>query len=255
VLDELPPGRIPPVTRAYPFAQRGDALRQLERALETGGQAYVVCPTIEPNEETGMRSAMESYEELSERFASYGVALLHGQLSIEDKQSALERFSRAEARVLVATTIVEVGLDVPKANCILIENAERFGLAQLHQLRGRVGRGGQRSACLLVHEAQSDLARERIQALCDSHDGFKLAEEDLRLRGPGELFGRKQSGLPGFRFGDLRRDQPLLVRARELATETFDKDPKLELPEHAGARRALDRMATTERALVKEEAG
>jgi len=255
VLDELPPGRIPPVTRAYPFAQRGDALRQLERALETGGQAYVVCPTIEPNEETGMRSAMESYEELSQRFEQYGVALLHGQLPDEDKQSALERFSRAEARVLVATTIVEVGLDVPKANCILIENAERFGLAQLHQLRGRVGRGGQRSACLLVHEAQSDLARERIQALCDSHDGFKLAEEDLRLRGPGELFGRKQSGLPGFRFGDLRRDQPLLVRARELATETFEKDPKLELPEHAGARRALDRMATTERALVKEEAG
>ena len=255
VLDELPPGRIPPVTRAYPFAQRGDALRQLERALETGGQAYVVCPTIEPNEETGMRSALETFEELSQRFAKHGVALLHGQLSVEDKQRALERFSSAQARVLVATTIVEVGLDVPKANCILIENAERFGLAQLHQLRGRVGRGGQRSACLLVHEAQSDLARERINALCDCFDGFKLAEEDLRLRGPGELFGRKQSGLPGFRFGDLRRDQPLLVRARELATETFERDPKLELPEHAGARRALDRMATTERALVKEEAG
>jgi ATP-dependent DNA helicase RecG len=255
VLDELPPGRIPPVTRAYPFAQRGEALRQLERALESGGQAYVVCPTIEPNEETGMRSAMESFEELSQRFEKFGVALLHGQLPDEDKQSALERFGSGEARVLVATTIVEVGLDVPKANCILIENAERFGLAQLHQLRGRVGRGGQRSACLLVHEAQSDLARERIQALCDCHDGFKLAEEDLRLRGPGELFGRKQSGLPGFRFGDLRRDQPLLVRARELATETFDKDPKLELPEHAGARRALDRMSTTDRALVKEEAG
>jgi len=255
VLDELPPGRIPPVTRAYPFAQRGDALRQLERALESGGQAYVVCPTIEPNEETGMRSALESFEELSQRFSSHGVALLHGQLPDEDKQSALERFGRGEARVLVATTIVEVGLDVPKANCILIENAERFGLAQLHQLRGRVGRGGQRSACLLVHEAQSDLARERIQALCDCHDGFKLAEEDLRLRGPGELFGRKQSGLPGFRFGDLRRDQPLLARARELATETFERDPKLELPEHAGARRALERLATTERALVKEEAG
>jgi ATP-dependent DNA helicase RecG len=255
VLDELPPGRIPPVTRAYAFAQRGDALRQLERALESGGQAYVVCPTIEPNEETGMRSALESYEELSERFASHGVALLHGQLPDDDKQSALERFGSGQARVLVATTIVEVGLDVPKANCILIENAERFGLAQLHQLRGRVGRAGQRSACLLVHEAQSDLARERIKALCDCHDGFKLAEEDLRLRGPGELFGRKQSGLPGFRFGDLRRDQPLLVRARELATETFERDPKLELPEHAGARRALDRMATTERALVKEEAG
>jgi ATP-dependent DNA helicase RecG len=255
VLDELPPGRIPPVTRAYPFAQRGEALRQLERALESGGQAYVVCPTIEPNEETGMRSAMESFEELSQRFEKYGVALLHGQLPDEDKQSALARFGSGEARVLVATTIVEVGLDVPKANCILIENAERFGLAQLHQLRGRVGRGGQRSACLLVHEAQSDLARERIKALCDCYDGFKLAEEDLRLRGPGELFGRKQSGLPGFRFGDLRRDQPLLVRARELATETFEKDPKLELPEHAGARRALDRMSSTDRALVKEEAG
>jgi ATP-dependent DNA helicase RecG len=267
VLDELPPGRIPQVTRAYPRDQRGEALRQLERALETGGQAYVVCPTIEPSEEDetvpiarrgpelNLRSALETYEELSARWPAYGVALLHGELAVDDKQAALARFSSGEARILVATTIVEVGLDVPKANCILIENAERFGLAQLHQLRGRVGRGGQRSACLLVHEAASEIARERIEALCQTHDGFRLAEEDLRLRGPGELFGRRQSGLPGFRFGDLRRDQPLLARARELAHETFERDPQLELPEHAGARHALERLAQSERAVVKEEAG
>jgi ATP-dependent DNA helicase RecG len=269
VIDELPPGRIPQVTRAYPREQRGEALRQLERALETGGQAYVVCPTIEPSEEgpeaqgvlagrgpeLNLRSALETYEELAARWPQYGVALLHGALGNDDKQAALARFGSGQARVLVATTIVEVGLDVPKANCILIENAERFGLAQLHQLRGRVGRGGQRSACLLVHEAASEIARERIRALCETHDGFRLAEEDLRLRGPGELFGRKQSGLPGFRFGDLRRDQPLLARARELAHETFERDPQLELPEHAGARHALERLQDSERAVVKEEAG
>jgi ATP-dependent DNA helicase RecG len=207
------------------------------------GQAYVVCPTIEPSEEHELRSALETFEELRERFAGHGVALLHGALPTEEKQAALARFARGEARVLVCTTIVEVGIDVPGANCILIENAERFGLAQLHQLRGRVGRAGQRSACLLVHEAASELSRQRIAALCDCHDGFRLAEEDLKLRGPGELFGHKQSGLPGFRFGDLRRDQPLLEQARKLARELCEHDPELADAAHAEAREALERLS------------
>jgi ATP-dependent DNA helicase RecG len=158
-------------------------------------------------------------------------------------------------RVLVSTTIVEVGLDVRAANVMLVENAERFGMAQLHQLRGRVGRAGQHSACLLVHEASSDESRARIAALCASHDGFRIAEEDLTLRGPGELFGRKQSGLPGFRFGDLRRDLPLLQRAQGLAREVIEADPELTRPEHAGARAALAMLAEGDRAVVKEEAG
>ncbi len=255
VIDELPPGRVPPVTRAYPVTERDEAYRQLERGLLAGGQAYVVCPSIEPNEETGLRSALETFEELQTRFASHGVALLHGALGAEARAGALERFASGQARVLVSTTIVEVGLDVRTANVMLIENAERFGLAQLHQLRGRVGRAGQRSACLLVHEASSEESQARIAVLCESHDGFRIAEEDLTLRGPGELFGRKQSGLPGFRFGDLRRDLPLLQRAQGLARELIELDPELRLEEHAGARAALAMLAEGDRAVVKEEAG
>jgi ATP-dependent DNA helicase RecG len=255
VIDELPPGRVPPVTRAYPVTERDAAYRQLERGLAAGGQAYVVCPSIEPNEETGMRSVLETFEELEPRFANHGVALLHGALDAEARASALSRFASGQVRVLVSTTIVEVGLDVRAANVMLVENAERFGMAQLHQLRGRVGRAGQHSACLLVHEASSDESRARIAALCASHDGFRIAEEDLTLRGPGELFGRKQSGLPGFRFGDLRRDLPLLQRAQGLAREVIEADPELTRPEHAGARAALAMLAEGDRAVVKEEAG
>jgi len=255
VLDELPPGRIAPMTRAYASDARDQALRQLQRALESGGQAFVVCPTIEPSEESGLRSALEVYDELTRLLPGISVALLHGQLPAEQKQLAIERFAAGAARVLVSTTIVEVGLDVAAANVILIEHAERFGLAQLHQLRGRVGRSGQRSACLLVHEASGEEARERIRILCESNDGFRIAEEDLKLRGPGELFGRRQSGLPGFRFGDLRRDLPLLARAQQLARSVLDRDPELAAPEHAGTRLALERLAQSDRAIVKEEAG
>jgi len=255
VIDEMPAGRIPVVTRAYPMAERPRALAQLERALVAGGQAYVVCPSIEESEETGLAGVEKTYAELREKLAAYGVGLLHGRLRPEEKQAAMEQFVSGQVRVLVSTTIVEVGVDVPRANVILIENAERFGLAQLHQLRGRVGRAGQRSACLLVHQAASADSRARIEALCTTHDGFKLAELDLQLRGPGELFGRRQSGLPGFRFGDLRRDAPLLARAREAAQRVIDADPELAAPEHADLRAVLARANEDARSIVREEAG
>ena len=255
VIDELPAGRIPIVTRAYAQADRERALVQLERALEAGGQAYVVCPSIEESIETGLSAVETTHAELSQRLAKYGVALLHGRLKPDDKQAAMARFVSGEARVLVSTTIVEVGVDVPRANLIMIENSERFGLAQLHQLRGRVGRGGQRSACLLVHQAVSEESRARIAALCESTDGFRIAEQDLQLRGPGELFGHRQSGLPGFRFGDLRRDAPLLARAREAAQRVIAEDPELALAVHEPARRALDRWNEGTRSIVREEAG
>ena len=255
VLDEMPPGRVPPTTRAYRGGERAEALRQLERGLESGGQAYVICPAIEPNEENDVRCALAVFDELSRALRGWGVALLHGQLPAEQKQQAMERFVSGEVEVLVSTTIVEVGVDVAAANVMLVENAERFGLAQLHQLRGRVGRAGQRSACLLVHEAASEESRERIAILCESADGFKIAEEDLRLRGPGELFGRRQSGLPGFRFGDLRRDQPILLQAQALARDGDRVRSRARRPEHAGARAALASLADSDRAVVKEEAG
>ncbi|MDD9968508.1 MAG: ATP-dependent DNA helicase RecG [Myxococcales bacterium] len=255
VIDELPPGRVPPVTRAYPVAERARALRQVERALDQGGQAYVVCPAIEDTEDQPLRTVEVAYRELQERFPDEGVALLHGRLPPEDKQRAMDAFLHGKARVLVATTVIEVGVDVARANVILIEHAERFGMAQLHQLRGRVGRAGQNSACLLVHDAQGPEARRRIEVLCESHDGFRIAEEDLQLRGPGELFGRRQSGLPGFRFGDLRRDLELLDRAREGARALLESDPELAQPKHEGARDALARLQEGRNAVVREEAG
>jgi ATP-dependent DNA helicase RecG len=254
-IDAMPPGRRPPVTRAYPEARREDAYVQLTRALDAGGQAFVVCPLVEESDEVDLRDATRTYEELRERFADRGVELLHGRLPAEQKQRAMERFAKGEVRVLVATTVVEVGVDVPRANVILVEHAERFGLAQLHQLRGRVGRGGQPSACLLVHRASGDDAVARLRVLCETSDGFRIAEEDLRIRGPGELFGRKQSGLPGFRFGDLRRDLALLERAREAARQMLAIDPALAAPAHEGARRALARLASSPRSVVREEAG
>jgi ATP-dependent DNA helicase RecG len=255
VIDQMPEGRIPPVTREYPLAQRERAIAQLERALAAGGQAFVVCPTIEESDEHELRAVEKTYAELAARLSQYGVALLHGRLSTTDKQSAMERFAGGEARVLVATTVIEVGIDVPRANVIMIENAERFGLAQLHQLRGRVGRGGQRSACLLVHQAVGEEARARMRVMCETSDGFRIAEEDLRLRGPGEIFGYRQSGLPGFRYGDLRRDAPLLEAARGAAQRIIDSDPELDAEAHAGARSALARYSEGSRKLVKEEAG
>jgi ATP-dependent DNA helicase RecG len=251
VIDELPPGRLPPVTRAYPQDEREQAIRQLRRALDSGGQAYVICPAVEPSEDHDMTTAVEVHAELSQRFPE-PVALMHGRLSPDDRRDAMERFASGSARVLVATTVVEVGVDVGAANAILVHDAERFGLAQLHQLRGRVGRRGQRSACLLVHRARSDEAHERLRVMCDTSDGFKLAEEDLRLRGPGELFGHRQSGLPGFRFGDLRRDLPLLATARECAREVLASDPQLARTEHQALLRAVQRL---DESVVREEAG
>jgi len=254
VLDEAPPGRVPPVTRVYPAARREAALRQLERALAADGQAFVVCPAVEDAEDRDLRAATVVHGELAERFRGIGVALVHGRQDAEERQSEMARFVAGDARVLVSTTVIEVGVDVPRANAMLVEDAERFGLAQLHQLRGRVGRGGQRSACLLVTRARSGDALERLRVLTETHDGFRIAEEDLRLRGPGEVFGRRQSGLPGFRFADLRRDRVLVERARDLAAEVVEGDPGLAAPAHAAARRAVERLEAA-RALVAEEAG
>jgi len=252
VIDELPPGRIPPLTRAYPLKRRADALRQLGRALEQSGQAYVICPLVEESEEMDLRDATSTFEEMKERFGKDSVALVHGRMGSEERQEAMERFGKGDARVLVSTTVVEVGVDVPAANAVLIEHAERFGLAQLHQLRGRVGRGGQKSACLLVHDATTEEAKARIGIMCETTDGFRIAEEDLSIRGPGELFGRRQSGLPGFRFGDLRRDLALLGQARDHARAILARDPQLSEEAHAGARAALLRVAEE---VVREEAG
>lgn len=252
VLDEKPPGRQVPVTRAYLQAERAQAYKQVLRAIKHGGQVFVVCPAIEMSEAHELRAATDVHAELRDRFPDLRVVLMHGQQSFDERQAAMEAFAKGDAEILVSTTVIEVGVDVPRANAMLIENAERFGLAQLHQLRGRVGRGGQKSACLLVHDARTDEGRSRIEVLCTTDDGFAIAEEDLRLRGPGEVFGHQQAGLSGFRFADLRRDLPLLAEARATASDLLAANSGLEGDGLDGARRALERAART---IVLEEAG
>jgi ATP-dependent DNA helicase RecG len=251
-IDAKPPGRIPPTTRMISCSQRAIVLRQIERALQAGGRAFVVCPAISSSEElVGVDGA---FAEMSAHFGEARVDQIHGRLSSDERRDVMRSFAEGEIQVLVGTTVLEVGIDVPQANIVVIEQAERFGLAQLHQLRGRVGRAGQRSACLLTfREPLSAEAEARLRATCETDDGFRLAERDLELRGPGHLFGYRQSGVSGLRFADVAKDQPLLQRAAELARRMLQVDPELSAPQHASARAAVERWERD--AAVREDAG
>jgi ATP-dependent DNA helicase RecG len=225
VIDELPPGRKPIITKHLPESRVEEVWSFVGREIQTGRQAYVVYPLVEESEAIAMKAAVKMHEHLSRNvFPDLRVGLLHGKLPPDEKEAAMQAFKRGETQILVATTVIEVGVDVPNATVMVIEQAERFGLAQLHQLRGRVGRGAGQSYCLLVTGKLNDTARERIRTMVESTDGFKIAEMDLRLRGPGEFFGTRQSGMPGLRFGDLIRDQDLLAAARDAAQSILD-DP------------------------------
>lgn len=251
VIDEKPPGRQPPATRRLARTQREKLHRQIARAIEAGGRAFVVCPAISGTDDVVGVDAV--FDELVARFGADVVGAVHGRLSSHARRDVMREFSEGSVRVLVGTTVLEVGVDVPTANLIVVEQAERFGLAQLHQLRGRVGRHGQKSACILAHGANlTEDADRRLTALCESHDGFALAETDLELRGPGHLFGYRQSGASGLRFADLR-DMALLERAGAIATRLLGDDPELARPEHAAARAAVDRWERY--GAVREEAG
>jgi ATP-dependent DNA helicase RecG len=200
----------------------------LKKQIDLGRQAYVVYPVIEESETQAMKAAQKMHEQLSTIvFPSLKVGLLHGKLKTDDKESAMEKFQRGETQILVSTTVIEVGVDVPNATVMVVEQAERFGLAQLHQLRGRVGRGGEQSYCILVTGKMSEAGRERIRTLVDSNDGFYIAEMDMKLRGPGEFFGTRQSGLPAFQIGNILRDADVLEIARNEAT-AFVKNPPSE---------------------------
>lgn len=223
-LDELPPGRQPIDTRVVAVERIGDVVGALSRHLESGQQAYWVCPMVRENENEDLAAAEARFAELQQHFGD-GVVLVHGQLRPEIKDAAMERFVRGEARLLVATTVIEVGVDVPNATLMVIEQAERFGLAQLHQLRGRVGRGSGKSTCLLLRgDALSEVARERLALMRETQDGFRLAEEDLRLRGGGELLGTRQSGDSAFRVASLEQIQRLLPIAHDDAHLLIERD-------------------------------
>jgi ATP-dependent DNA helicase RecG len=228
VIDEMPPGRQPIVTRHVTEERIELVYSFLKQQVVQGRQAYVVYPVIEESETQAMKAAEKMYRHLAETvFPDLQIGLLHGRLKAADKEEVMSRFQRNDLQILVSTTVIEVGVDVPNATVMVIEHAERFGLAQLHQLRGRVGRGGHQSYCVLVTGKLSEEAQERIQTLVKTNDGFVIAEADLTLRGPGEFFGTKQSGLPVFRIANLARDREVLEVARSEA-EQFVARPESE---------------------------
>jgi ATP-dependent DNA helicase RecG len=241
VIDTPPPGRQPVVTVLRTEAKRGQIYAFLKGQLREGRQVYVVCPLVEESEASDLKAATEMASRLrTEVFPEHPVGLLHGRLSFAEKEAVMRKFKVGIIRVLVSTTVIEVGIDVPNASVMLIEHAERFGLAQLHQLRGRVGRGPWKSYCILLASSPlSAEARRRLQAMAASTDGFRIAEVDLQLRGPGDFFGTRQSGLPEFRVADLVRDSAVLEDARQEALRLVDTDPDLLRPEHRPLREAL----------------
>ncbi|MDH5563489.1 MAG: ATP-dependent DNA helicase RecG [Nitrospirota bacterium] len=272
IIDEFPPGKKPVHTKLFEAKNRTRAHQVLRKELESGRQAYVVYPLVEPSEKVDLQAAIEAADSLREQFAPFRVGLLHGRLPSREKQAVMAKFHRQEIDLLVATTVVEVGLDVHNATVMLIEHAERFGLAQLHQLRGRVGRGEYQGYCLLIHSlgripssghqmplalerssigrqgsdgvspsaaAFRSTAKRRLSVFVQCDDGFALAEEDLKIRGPGHVLGVKQWGEIAFRVADLTRDTSLLTKARHIAGTLLHRDPGLGFPEHQPLKEAL----------------
>ncbi len=242
VIDELPPGRQMIKTKWLAPEERERAYRFVRQQVQQGCQAFIICPLIEESEVIEAKAAIREHERLSEEvFPDLGLGLVHGRLKASEKEDVMRRFRGGELDILVATPVVEVGIDVPNATVMLIEGADRFGLAQLHQFRGRVGRGEKQSYCILVAEEPTPEGRERLSVLERTHDGFLLAEEDLRLRGPGEFFGTRQSGLPDLKMAKLS-DIKLLELARSEAIRLFQKDPTLSQPEHQPLSREAARL-------------
>jgi ATP-dependent DNA helicase RecG len=224
VIDELPPGRKPIKTHWRGPADRSKVYEAMRKLIDEGRQAYVVCPLVGESEKMNAQAAEEIHGRLShEIFPDLEVGLLHGQMKPREKEEVMDRFRGGEVHILVSTTVIEVGVDVPNATVMVVEDANRFGLSQLHQLRGRVGRGGNQSYCILIADTKTEDARARMEVMASTTDGFKIAEEDLRLRGPGELAGTKQSGNLDFKLADLLQDGRMLEVARAAALSVVDE--------------------------------
>jgi len=247
ILDELPPGRTPVETYQVPSSYRSRAYNYVKKHLDAGQQGYIVCPRVEEDESSELSSAKQFYGQLSQGdFAGYSLGLLHGKLGARQKEEVMRAFANREIQLLVATTVVEVGVDVPNAVIMVVENAERFGLSQLHQLRGRVGRGAGKSTCILISDAENEDALARFSIMKATNDGFEIARKDLELRGPGEFFGARQHGLPPLRLADLATDAVLLAQTREAAAAIAGKDPALALPEHQNLKKACEKLFSNE---------
>lgn len=245
VLDELPPGRQKIETYAIDSSKRIRAFRYMQKHIDQGLQCYIICPTIEEGE-NDMAAVTQYAEKLrTEWMPGCHIGMLHGRMKAKEKEAVMADFAAGQIDVLVSTTVVEVGVDVPNAVVMLIENAERYGLSQLHQLRGRVGRGMHKSTCILLSDAQNEEALARLQVMCRTSNGFEIADEDLHLRGPGDFFGSRQHGLPDLKIADMAQDMETLKQAQEAAREILSADFALEQPEHRGLRAEINQLFQT----------
>jgi ATP-dependent DNA helicase RecG len=253
-IDEKPPGRKPVDTRLLPKEKIETMVDAIARQLEKGSRAYWVCPLVEDSEVLDLQAAEARYDILRERFGAQ-VGLVHGRMKADEKDLVMEGFARGDIKILVATTVIEVGVNVPKANIMVIEQAERFGLSQLHQLRGRVGRGAAKSFCFLVYaENLTQTAKERLRIMRETEDGFVIAEKDLELRGGGEILGTRQSGMPTFRLADITAHGDLLVAARDDTKLILHNDEKLE-SERGKALKTLLYLFEQDQAIKRLQAG
>ena len=243
IIDEYPAGRQKIATYCVDSSYNARVYNYIKKFIAEGRQAYIVCPLVDENEALGIKSASEYYEELSEnQFKGYTVGLLHGKMKPKDKESVMRRFAVGEIQLLISTTVIEVGIDVPNAALMVIENAERFGLSQLHQLRGRIGRGEYSSACILISDVKSGDTKRRLDVIKNNTDGFKIADEDLKLRGPGDFLGSRQHGLPDMKIADIFADRETLHSAGKEAEELLRRDPMLHDAENAGLRSEITEL-------------
>jgi ATP-dependent DNA helicase RecG len=238
-IDEMPSNRGKIITAVRTSGKLGEVLTFLRKELEAGRQAYVIYPLIEESDKLDVKAAAAEFERWTERLRPFRCDLLHGRIPAADKQTTMERFRRGETNVLISTTVIEVGVDVPNATVMLIENAERFGLAQLHQLRGRIGRGEHKSYCILLSDETSPETIAKLSVLEKTRDGFEVAEADWEQRGPGDLLGTAQSGLPALQLGNLKTDMQLMLRARTAANAIMEWDPFLDAPENQRFRKLV----------------
>lgn len=243
IIDEYPAGRQKVATYCVDSSYNARVYNYIKKFIAEGRQAYIVCPLVDENEALGIKSASEYYEELSEnQFKGYTVGLLHGKMKPKDKENVMRRFAAGEIQLLISTTVIEVGIDVPNAALMVIENAERFGLSQLHQLRGRIGRGEYSSACILISDVKSGDTKRRLDIIKNNTDGFKIADEDLKLRGPGDFLGSRQHGLPDMKIADIFADRETLHSAGKEAEELLRRDPMLHDAENAGLRSEITEL-------------
>jgi ATP-dependent DNA helicase RecG len=245
VIDEMPPGRKPVVTRHVSESKREQVFDFIRNTINQRSQVYIVYPLIKESETLDLKNLLEGFEMIKSRFPApdYSIGMVHGKMKQKEKDLEMAKFLKRETQILVATTVIEVGVDIPNASVMVIENAERFGLSQLHQLRGRVGRGADQSYCILMTGNKlTTEARKRIQTMVRTHDGFEIAETDLKLRGPGDMEGTQQSGLLNLKIADIVKDEKILKYARNMAVDIIKDDPELEKKENALLARHLVHM-------------